>query len=365
MPPPDVPFDGDDDEIAIDGAAMRLRLTIAPDPPARLDKAIARDAPEAAALSRMRITRAIAEGSVRSLTTGQVLARASAKVAEGEVIEITLAVPEVPEDLVPEDIPLVIVHEDADLIVIDKPAGMVVHPAPGAARGTLANALLHHCGPDLMAVGGTGRPGIVHRIDKDTTGLLVAAKSERAHRILSAQFAAHSVQRRYLALAHGLPDPGDPRLRGLRGVSMEPGGVIVIRTALDRHPGDRQRQAVTFTGGRAAVTRARAEAVYGTPPALALVSCWLETGRTHQIRVHMAYAGHPLVGDQTYGTRRRAAARALGEAGAALVEAFPRQALHAATLGFDHPATGAPMRFESPLPADFTDLLARLPSPAP
>lgn len=339
----------------------RVRVTIGADPPDRLDKAIARDAPEHAGLSRMRITRAIADGAVRRLATGEALMRASARIAEGEELELLLTPPEAPEDLVAQDIALEIIHEDSDLIVINKPAGMVVHPAPGAARGTLANALLFHCGPDLVAVGGSGRPGIVHRIDKDTTGLLVAAKTERAHRHLSAQFAAHSVKRRYLALAHGAPNPAEPRLRGLRGISMEPGGVICIRTGLDRHPSDRQRQAVTFSGGRAAVTRLRAEALFGTPGALSLVSCWLETGRTHQIRVHMAYAGHPLVGDPTYGARRRASPRALGVQGAAQVDAFARQALHAATLGFEHPTTGILMDFECPLPDDFTALLAAVP----
>jgi 23S rRNA pseudouridine1911/1915/1917 synthase len=351
-----------------------LQVRIGADPPPRLDKAIARDAPEAAGLSRMRIARAIADGDVCRAETGEALTRPSARVVEGECLLIRLAAPSAPADMLAEPIALRILHEDGDLIVIDKPAGMVVHPAPGAPRGTLVNALLHHCGPDLLAIGGAGRPGIVHRIDKDTTGLLVVAKTESAHRALSAQFAAHSVQRHYLALVHGLPDPAQPRLRGLPGISMEAGGLICIRTGLDRHPTDRQRQAVTFAGGRAAVTRARVLAGWGTPPALALVECRLETGRTHQIRVHMAHAGHPLVGDATYGNRRRAPARSLGPGLAAAVDGFARQALHAASLGFTHPASGALLHFSSPLPPDLAALMALAdasaghdarPSPAP
>ena len=284
------------------------------------------------------------------------------KVAEGEIIEIRLGAPE-PVETLAEDIPLVVVWEDADLIVIDKPAGMVVHPAAGNPRGTLVNALLHHCGDSLSGIGGERRPGIVHRIDKDTSGLLVAAKSDRAHHGLAAQFEAHDVHRHYLALVHGVPSVGDPRLRGLAGVSVEAGGVIRIATQLDRHRSDRQKQAVVTHGGRHAVTRARVVETYGAPPAIALVDCWLETGRTHQIRVHLAYGGHGLVGDQTYGGRRKAPARALGAGAAVAVDAFPRQALHAATLGFVHPVTGETLNFESPLPADMAGLIAALEAP--
>ncbi|MDP2087698.1 MAG: RluA family pseudouridine synthase, partial [Gemmobacter sp.] len=204
------------------------------------------------------------------------------------------------------------------------------------------------------------RPGIVHRIDKETSGLLVAAKSDRAHQGLSAQFAAHDVHRHYLALVHGVPSVGDPRLRGVAGVSVEAGGVIRIGTQIDRHRTDRQRQSVVAGGGRHAVTRARVIEAFGTPPALALVDCWLETGRTHQIRVHLAHAGHGLVGDPTYGGRRKASGKALGAEAAAAVDGFARQALHAATLGFVHPVTGADLHFESPLPPDMAALMAVL-----
>ena len=334
-----------------------LRVAIGPNPPDRLDKALARDVPEEASLSRSRLARLLADGAVRR--DGAVVTDAKAKVAEGEVYEIAVA----PAEAVltrAEAIPLVVVWEDADLIVIDKPAGMVVHPAPGSYEGTLVNALLHHCGDTLSGVGGEKRPGIVHRIDKDTTGLLVVAKSDRAHHGLARQFEKHTVIRRYLALVHGVPDQSDPRLHGVRGTSFEAGGILKITTQLARHKTDRQRQAVLFEGGRHAVTRARVVERFGTPPVLALVECWLETGRTHQIRVHMAHAGHGLVGDATYGGRRKANARALGEGAAAAVAAFPRQALHAATLGFAHPVTGEALQFTSDLPEDFQELLARL-----
>ncbi len=334
-----------------------LRLTIAADPPPRLDKALSRDVPEEEDLSRSRLARLIADGHVR--LSGAIVTDLKARVAEGDAVEITLP-PATPTDTAAEDIPLNIVHEDAELIVVDKPAGMVVHPAPGSVAGTLVNALLHHCGETLSGIGGERRPGIVHRIDKDTSGLLVVAKTDRAHHALARQFERHTAERRYLALCHGVPDAGDPRLRGLRGVSFEPGGTLVIRTNLDRHRTDRQRQAVTFNGGRHAVTRVRLLESFGTPPVVALVECRLETGRTHQIRVHMAYAGHALLGDPTYGVRRLVSEKALPNPAAAMANAFPRQALHAATLGFDHPATGDRMEFESPLPDDMAHLMETL-----
>ncbi len=311
--------------------------------------------PEEAHLSRSRLGRLIAEGAVR--LNGELVTDQTAKVAAGDVVEI--AVPQAEESHIgPEPIPLAIVYEDDALIVVDKPAGMVVHPAPGTPGGTLVNALLHHFGGELSGVGGMKRPGIVHRIDKDTSGLLVVAKTDAAHHGLAAQFEAHTASRHYLALCHGVPDAADPRLRGTRGVSFEPGNVMKITTQLARHRMDRQRQAVLFQGGRHAVTRVEVLEAFGTPPALALVSCRLETGRTHQIRVHMSHAGHALVGDQTYGGRRRAAAKALGDAAARAVDRFPRQALHAASLGFRHPESGEEMAFEAALPADFEDLLA-------
>jgi 23S rRNA pseudouridine1911/1915/1917 synthase len=278
-------------------------------------------------------------------------------VAEGQVYALRLAPAVELEHLLAEDIPLTVIWEDADLIVIDKPAGMVVHPAPGTPSGTLVNALLAHCGDTLSGIGGERRPGIVHRIDKDTTGLLVVAKSDRAHHGLAAQFEDHSVNRRYLAVVHGQPDAYDPRLRGLRGISFEAGGILKIATHLARHKTDRQRQAVVWNEGRHAVTRTRV--VEDFKGAASLMECWLETGRTHQIRVHMAYAGHGLIGDQTYGGKRRLPEKLFGPA-AELANSFPRQALHAATLGFEHPVTGEELEFTSPLPADMADLLAAL-----
>ena len=339
------------------GLPELLRVVIGEAPPERLDKALARDVPAEAALSRSRLARLIAEGAVRR--SGEVLVDARARVAPGEVIEIALA-PAAEVALRPEAIALSVIFEDEALIVIDKPAGMVVHPAPGSASGTLVHALLHHCGEALSGIGGERRPGIVHRIDKETSGLLVVAKSDRAHHGLAAQFEAHSVHRRYLALVHGLPDAGDPRLRGVRGASFEAGGVLKLTTRLDRHRYDRQRQAVFFDRGRHAVTRARVLEGFGAPPQLALMECWLETGRTHQIRVHLAHAGHGLVGDPVYGGRRKLAERALPEGAGAAVAAFPRQALHAAELGFEHPLSGARMEFSSPLPADMAALLTAL-----
>jgi len=334
-----------------------ISVTIGDDPPPRLDRALARDVPEPEALSRTRLARLIAAGAVTR--GGQALTDATARVAAGEVLEIALAAA-AETVLRPEPIPLAVVFEDAHLIVVDKPAGMVVHPAPGTPSGTLVNALMAHCGASLSGIGGERRPGIVHRIDKDTSGLLVVAKTDAAHHGLAAQFEAHTAERRYLALCHGAPDPADPRLAGLRGIAWEAGATLRIATHLDRHRTDRQRQAVTWTRGRHAVTRVRVLERFGMPPAAALLECRLETGRTHQIRVHMAHAGHALVGDATYGGRRRAPARALGPEAAAALDAVPRQALHAATLGLKHPVTGAALRFDSPLPEDIAALLAVL-----
>jgi 23S rRNA pseudouridine1911/1915/1917 synthase len=332
-----------------------LTLTIGEDAPNRLDKALAALVPEEAALSRSRLMKMIDEGEV--FLDGVAVTNPKAKVAEGQVYALRLAPAVALEDTLPEDIPLTVVWEDGDLIVIDKPAGMVVHPAPGTPSGTLVNALLHHCGDTLSGIGGERRPGIVHRIDKDTTGLLVVAKSDRAHHGLAAQFEAHSVNRHYLAVVHGKPDAYDPRLRGLRGVSFEQGGIMKIATHLARHRTDRQRQAVVWDEGRHAITRARV--VEDFRGAASLMECWLETGRTHQIRVHMSYAGHGLIGDQTYGGKRRLPEKLFGPA-AELANSFPRQALHAATLGFEHPVTGEELEFESPLPADMAGLLDAL-----
>ena len=332
-----------------------LTVTLGDDPQSRLDKALAAAVPEAASLSRSRLMRMIADGAVSK--AGVVVDDPKSKVAPGDVFVLRLN-EAVDLDAVAEDIPLSVVWEDGDLIVIDKPAGMVVHPAPGTPSGTLVNALLHHCGDTLSGVGGVKRPGIVHRIDKDTTGLLVVAKSDRAHHGLAAQFASHAVTRHYLAVVHGVPDAADPRLRGLRGISFEAGGILKIATHLARHKTDRQRQAVVPDHiGRHAITRVRVEERFASA---SLVNCWLETGRTHQIRVHMSYAGHALIGDQTYGGRRSLAAKSAGEVAAGLANSYPRQALHAASLGFEHPVSGEKLVFSSPLPADFEGLIAAL-----
>ncbi len=326
-------------------------------PPARLDKALSRDVPEGQGLSRSRLSALIKSGAV---SKGAIpVCELRARVAEGEVYDITVPVVE-ESHITPEDIPLDIIYEDDDLIVVNKPVGMVVHPAPGTPSGTLVNALLGHFGTGLSAVGGATRPGIVHRIDKDTSGLLVVAKNDAAHQSLAAQFAAHTVHREYLALVNGQPDQGDPRLNGIKGVSFEPGNILRLTTQLARHKTDRQRQAVLFQGGRHAITRARRIDSYGNPAQVSLVMCWLETGRTHQIRVHMAHAGHGLVGDQTYGGRRKLSPKAISQAAVDAARAFPRQALHAASLGFIHPVTGKEIRFQADLPEDMQTLIATL-----
>ncbi len=299
---------------------------------ARLDKALA----EMADLSRERIKGLIAEGKV--LIDGQPAASPSAKVQAGAKFSIHIPPLDDPQAH-PQDIPIVVVFEDEHLIVVDKAAGMVVHPAAGNADGTLVNALLHHCavkgGGQLSGIGGVARPGIVHRIDKDTSGLLVVAKSDKAHEGLARQFADHSLERAYLAVCNGYPLPA--------------AGTIDQR--LGRSGSDRKKMAVLpedSTRGKHAVTH------YRTLERLdhcALVECRLETGRTHQVRVHLASIGHPLVGDPVYGkatSHLRPILKALG---------FERQALHAAVLGFVHPVTGAALRFESALPADMRELI--------
>ncbi|MCV6824919.1 MULTISPECIES: RluA family pseudouridine synthase [Halocynthiibacter] len=334
-----------------------VRVEIQPDPPKRLDKALSRDVPVEASLSRSRIAKLLEQGMVQQ--NGSVQTDPRATVAEGDVFEITVPV-SAESHMLPEDIPLDVVFEDDDLIVINKPAGMVVHPAPGSPSGTLVNALLHHCGESLSGVGGEKRPGIVHRIDKETSGLLVVAKSDAAHHGLAKQFEKHTVERHYHAVVYGVPDANDPRLRGVKGVNFEPGNIMKITTHLARHKIDRQKQAVLFHGGRHAVTRSRIVMPLGTPAVASLIECWLETGRTHQIRVHMAHAGHGLIGDPTYGGRRKLNVKAIGEDGVEAARVFPRQALHAATLGFVHPVTEETLRFAAPLPDDMSELIRAL-----
>ena len=325
-------------------------FTIGENPPPRLDKALARNVPERA-ISRSRLSRMIADGAVE--VNGVVVTEQKARVVEGD--EIVIHVPEAVEShMQPEDIALDILHEDDNLIVVNKPAGMVVHPAPGSPSGTLVNALLAHCGDRLSGVGGLKRPGIVHRIDKDTTGLLVVAKSDAAHQGLAAQFLDHSIDRLYTAICFGVPSAADPRLMGLSGTSFEAGNQLKIITQLARHKTDRQRQSVVLQNGKHALTRVRVLQELSGGSA-SVVECKLETGRTHQIRVHMSYAGHALLGDQTYSRRRK-----LGGEHTEQVAAFPRQALHGGLLGFKHPLTGRALRFTVPLPPDMQELITLL-----
>ncbi len=324
-----------------------LHVTLGTVPGVRLDKALAAAVPEASGLSRSRLQALIAEGAVTRADTGMLLVDPRFRAEPG--LEVVISVPPaLPIAAEAEAIPLDIVYEDSHLVVVNKPVGLVVHPAPGARQGTLVNALLHHCGESLSGVGGALRPGIVHRIDKDTSGLLVVAKSDVAHQGLALQFAAHDLERRYLAVLHGAPDAAEPRLAGLPGVGWEPGGWLRISGNIGRHPGDRKRMAVLSHGGKRAVTRARVMERFARA---SLAECRLETGRTHQIRVHLTWCGYPLVGDAVYGRQRRS-----GD----LIDGFPRQALHAASLGFLHPVTGAAMLFEAPLPEDMAGLLDKL-----
>ena len=291
------------------------------------------------------------------MVNGTPATRSSRKVAVGEEVSVELP-PPAPLKLTPEPIPLHIVFEDEHLIVIDKPAGLVVHPAPGHETGTLVHALLHHVrasGGTLSGIGGVQRPGIVHRLDKDTSGLLVIAKSEQAHKGLGEQFAAHgrdgALHRAYLALAWGAP-----RL---------PTGAI--DAPIGRHPKDRTRMAVRpqDEAARHAITHYEVlQAFPGTSntekPVASLLRCRLETGRTHQIRVHLAHIGHPVMGDPLYARAHASSARRLSAAARATLEKLNRQALHAAELGFIHPVSGQRLQFESPLPADMQALLDAL-----
>jgi 23S rRNA pseudouridine1911/1915/1917 synthase len=297
----------------------------------RLDKALAGQLAE---LSRARLQALIAAGALS--LNGAVLTDASMKAPPGDyrlLIPALLAA-----EPLPEAIPLTVIYEDAHLIVVDKPAGMAAHPAPGSETGTLVNALLHHCAGSLSGVGGVARPGIVHRLDKDTSGVMVAAKTDAAHAGLSALFAVHDIERVYIALTRGAPDPA-------RGT---------INARLGRSRYDRKKMAVLQTGGREAITHYAVEARYGPAdrPFAARVSCKLETGRTHQIRVHLASKGAPCLGDPVYGSGAPAAPARAAMAAAGLT----RQALHAAVLGFRHPITGAPLRFVSAPPADMAEL---------
>ena len=301
----------------------------------RIDKVLSSLLPE---MSRARVQALIAQGHVSRDDVP--ITEASGKALPGDY-RLEIPPPEAAEPA-PEAIPLTVLYEDAWLIVVDKPAGMAVHPAPGSESGTLVNALLHHCGASLSGIGGVARPGIVHRIDKDTSGIVVAAKTDAAHQGLSALFAAHDIERVYVALTRGAP-------RGAKGS---------IEGAIGRSSADRKKMALVKSGGRHAITHYVVERVFGPAarPLAARVACTLETGRTHQIRVHLASQGAPCLGDPAYGSGPPAekVRAAMAEAG------LKRQALHAAVLGFRHPVTGETLRFESPLPPDMAKLQALL-----
>ncbi|HTH17217.1 MAG TPA: RluA family pseudouridine synthase [Magnetospirillum sp.] len=303
----------------------------------RLDKWLSARLPD---LSRTRIKQLIELGQVD--LGSATIADASAKVKAGQEYAVTLP-PDQPAEPEAQHIALAVVYEDDDLIVIDKPAGMVVHPAPGSPDQTLVNALLAHCGDSLSGIGGVKRPGIVHRIDKDTSGLLVVAKNDRAHHALSEQFASHSLERAYKAMVWGVPSPAQGEIEGNIG----------------RSPQDRKKMAIVTHGGKHAHTRYRVIRPYASG-AISLVECRLSTGRTHQIRVHMTSIGHPLVGDQTYGRSRAAKLKAIPDEGRRRLAGFPRQVLHAYLLGFKHPSTGEVVRFVSELPSDISALVAFL-----
>jgi 23S rRNA pseudouridine1911/1915/1917 synthase len=300
-------------------------------------------------LSRSRAQALIRDGAVT--LGGEACREAKRKVTAGESCMVLMPEPE-PAAPRPEKIELHILYEDAELIVVDKPAGLVVHPGAGNPAGTLVNALLHHCGDTLSGIGGVRRPGIVHRLDKDTSGVMVVAKNDRSHRALAEAFADHGrsgdLERIYEALVWGTP----PRSRG------------TVDAPLGRASNDRTRRAVVSPGhsdARHALTHYEVAERFGGRPdgtaVAALVRCRLETGRTHQIRVHMAHIGHPLVGDPAYGRALRSKAGALPEPLRSEVAGFPRQALHAAVLAFRHPVDGRMLRFDTPPPADLMKLL--------
>ena len=305
------------------------------DPAGRLDRALADALPM---FSRARLQALMGEGAISR--DGAPVTDPSARAAPG--LYRVVVPPALAPEPTAEDLGLTVLFEDTHLIVIDKPAGMSAHPAPGSETGTLVNALIHHCGASLSGIGGVARPGIVHRLDKNTSGVMVAAKTDIAHRGLSALFAAHDIERLYIALTRGAPSPRTG----------------TVTTRLGRSQGDRKKMAVLRTGGREAITHYEIEAAFGPAekPLAARVACRLETGRTHQIRVHLAHRGAPCLGDPAYGSGPPAPAVRSATAAAGLA----RQALHAAVLGFQHPVTGEALRFETAPPADMARLQAAL-----
>lgn len=301
----------------------------------RIDRLLAE---ENHSLSRSRIKALIEAGH---LSCNNVINKdPSFNAREGMLLSLNIPPPE-PARPQAEAIALKILFEDRDLIVLDKPAGLVVHPAPGNETGTLVNALLGHCGPEFEGIGGEKRPGIVHRLDKDTSGVMVVAKTPLAHQFLSDAFANRTIRRSYRALVWGIL-PLEGQFEG----------------SIGRDKKDRKRMAVVQNGGKHALTHFKTISVLQN--CISLIECRLATGRTHQIRVHLSHDGHPLLGDPVYLRRIPAAARQLDKDSRAECLDFPRQALHAASLGFLHPRTGMEMMFTSPLPSDFSDLLAKL-----
>lgn len=352
--PSEDPFDPDED--TADDSPILWRIEAGPEilsvaPPDRVDRWLATavssglgvGADPAVALpplSRSRLKSLILDGQIT--VDGATISDPSTPVKPGSVFELSVPPPEAAEP-VAQDIPLSVVFEDAHLIVVDKPAGMTVHPAPGSPDRTLVNALLFHCGDSLSGIGGVKRPGIVHRIDKDTSGLLVVAKSDAAHHGLAELFAEHDIERTYRALSWGvlLPSVGH------------------IETDIGRHPSDRRRMAVRPEGrGKHAITHYKVLEPFGE--SACLVECKLETGRTHQIRVHLAHLGHPLIGDQVYARGRTGKVASLEDQTRMALAEFPRQALHAASLGFVHPITEEELFFERPSPADFENVIRML-----
>jgi len=312
----------------------------------RLDRFLATALPD---LSRSRVRDLIKGGQVSN--SAGTIKEPDYRVKPAEMFAI--AVPEAePAEPEPENIPLTILHEDEALVVIDKPAGLVVHPAAGNWTGTLVNALIAHCGESLSGIGGVKRPGIVHRLDKDTSGVMVVAKTDAAHQGLATQFADHGrdgdLDRRYLALVWGALTPGHGRVEGNIG----------------RHATNRLKMAVLSRGGKHAVTTYNTEATFGAKKGAksiaSLLECRLETGRTHQIRVHLAHMGHPVIGDALYGAGWHSKTRALPETSRFAILSLKRQALHAAVLGFHHPITGHYLRFRSELPDDMREAIEAL-----
>ncbi len=296
-------------------------------------------------ISRSRLRQLLEAGAVTH--TRKTIRDGNFRVKPGEAYTVSVPPPTPPEPQ-GQDIPLDVVYEDQDLIVINKPAGLVVHPAAGNPDGTLVNALIAHCGASLQGVGGVARPGIVHRLDKDTSGLLVAAKNGRAMASLARQFANHTIERAYHAVVWGAPRAGEG----------------VVEGQIGRNPFDRKRMAVLRDGGKLARTRYRLIETFGAAerPFASLIECRLETGRTHQIRVHLTHLGHPLIGDPSYGKARQPPRpkNPAEEVAFAAATAFPRQALHAYILGFQHPSLHRTLRFEAAEPADMQELIAAL-----